>query len=284
MIHMRDNDQPQRRQRDLEAEIERRVTERTRELQRAKEAAEAELQRARKANQSKAEFLASMSHELRTPLNAVINFTEFVALGLLGPVNERQRDALNMATESGRHLLAMINDLLDITKIETGMLKLFPEANVDVRLLLPPVVEMTRSMMDDKPEVRLIADVDGDLPLIEADSRRLRQILLNLLSNAVKFTPHGSITLSVKNRDDHLLFCVSDTGIGIAAEEQERILQPFRQTEREARARIGMGLPIAQWLITAHGGRLWLESAPSEGSSFYFTLPTQSKHATRGVL
>jgi signal transduction histidine kinase len=225
----------------------------------------------------KSQFLASMSHELRTPLNAVLNFTEFVSLGLLGDVSEPQRDALGKALDSGKHLLALINDVLDMTKIEAGMLKLFVEENIDLTPELESAVAATQTLLKEKP-VTFVQDIDANLPLLVGDRRRIRQVLLNLLSNAAKFTEQGSVTMSVKIRNEELLFAVIDTGPGIPAEDQDLIFEPFKQTDTgiQHAAGTGLGLPISRRLVEAHGGRLWVESTPGDGAAFYFTLPIRS--------
>lgn len=236
----------------------------------------------------KSQFLASMSHELRTPLNAILNFTEFVALGMLGDVNDAQVDALNKSIDSGRHLLSLINDVLDMTKIESGMMKLFIETDIDLHKEVQPVIATAQTLLADKPEVRLVQDIDTDLPILSGDRRRIRQVLLNLVSNAVKFTEQGSITLAIKNRPDAVLFAVIDTGPGINLAEQPMIFEPFQQTETGIRhaGGTGLGLPISKRLVEAHGGRLWVESHVGEGAAFYFTIPLNSPatQSTRPVL
>lgn len=226
----------------------------------------------------KSQFLASMSHELRTPLNAILNFTEFVALGMLGDVNDAQVDALNKSIDSGRHLLSLINDVLDMTKIESGMMKLFIENDIDLHKEVEPVISTAQTLLADKPEVRLVQDIDAELPILSGDRRRIRQILLNLVSNAVKFTEQGSITLAIKNRPDEVLFAVIDTGPGINLADQPMIFEPFQQTETGIRhaGGTGLGLPISKRLVEAHGGRLWVESHVGEGAAFYFSLPLKS--------
>ncbi len=232
----------------------------------------------RAVDQMKSQFLASMSHELRTPLNAILNFTEFVSLGMLGVVNDKQKDALGKSLDSAKHLLSLINDVLDMTKIEAGMMKLFIEENIDLTNELNTIIATGKTLLQDKP-VTLIQDVDADLPLIVGDKRRIRQILLNLLSNACKFTEKGSVTLSVKKRQEELLFAVIDTGPGISPDDQEIIFEPFRQTEHGIRhaGGTGLGLPITKKLVEAHGGKLWLESDAGQGASFYLTLPIRSE-------
>ncbi len=231
----------------------------------------------RAVDQMKSQFLASMSHELRTPLNAILNFTDFVALGMLGEVNDAQRDALQKSLDSGRHLLSLINDVLDMTKIEAGMMTLFLEDDVDPHAEIQQVIAATHSLIADRP-ITFVKDIDADLPHMRVDRRRLRQMLLNLLSNAIKFTEQGSVTLSVKNRGDHLLFAVIDSGPGISEAEQAIIFAPFRQTERGVQhaGGTGLGLPITKRLAETHGGKLWLESTLGEGSAFFIELPVQA--------
>lgn len=232
----------------------------------------------RALDQMKSQFLASMSHELRTPLNAILNFTEFVSLGMLGEVNDKQKDALGKSLDSARHLLSLINDVLDMTKIEAGMMKLFIEDNIDLIPELNTLIATSQTLLGDKAVV-LITDIDPYLPRIVGDKRRIRQILLNLLSNACKFTEKGSITLSVKKRQDELLFAVIDTGPGISPDDQDIIFEPFRQTEQGVKhaGGTGLGLPITKKLIEVHGGKLWLESEVGQGASFYLTLPIHSE-------
>ncbi|MHB8627111.1 MAG: GAF domain-containing protein [Aggregatilineales bacterium] len=231
----------------------------------------------REVDNLKSQFLASMSHELRTPLNAILNFTEFVALGMLGTVNDQQRDALTKAISSGRHLLALINDVLDITKIEAGMMTLFIKENIDLYTELASVVAAARSLLADKP-VTFIQDIDSELPLMLGDRRRIRQILLNLLSNATKFTEKGSVTLSARHQGNQILFVVKDTGPGIALKDQASIFEPFVQAGSGVRhaGGTGLGLPISRQLAEAHGGKLWVESEPGKGAAFYVLLPVRS--------
>jgi signal transduction histidine kinase len=260
--------------RESEALLERRVTERTQELSVAKEEAEKAREQAEAADQLKSQFLASMSHELRTPLNAILNFTEMMGLGMVGPVTERQKDILAKSLNSGRHLLSLINDVLDVTKIQSGMLNLFIEENVNLYEEIETVAAVVETMVQDKP-VEFIQEVEEGLPLIRGDRRRIRQILLNLMGNAVKFTEAGRITLYVEQRGDDIYFAVSDTGPGIAPEKHTIIFEPFVQTETGVQHAngTGLGLPISRWLAEAHGGRLWLESEVGRGSIFHLLLP-----------
>ncbi|KAB2865781.1 MAG: HAMP domain-containing histidine kinase, partial [Anaerolineae bacterium] len=194
-----------------------------------------------------------------------------------GPLNERQRDALEKVLHSGRHLLSLINDVLDITKIEAGMMSLFVEDDVNLAQELVAVIATAETLIKDKP-IQFVTDIDEDLPVMMGDKRRIRQILLNLLSNAAKFTTQGSITLSVKKRENQILFMVSDTGPGIDPEDQSLIFEAFRQSKTglSSGGGTGLGLPITLRLVEAHGGRLWLESEPGDGATFFVTLPVSS--------
>ncbi|MCC7208406.1 MAG: HAMP domain-containing histidine kinase [Anaerolineae bacterium] len=227
----------------------------------------------RRQEQVKSAFLASMSHELRTPLNSVLNFSEFVASGMLGPVNSEQVEALHNVITSGEHLLGLINDVLDMTKIESGALELFIE-DVDLGAIVDNAVATAYGLIRDK-DVRLVVEIEPNLPIIRGDRRRLTQILLNLLSNAIKFTPSGSVTVNVQRCGDEIRLAVCDTGLGIAANDLETIFQPFRQAEHGKKEGhgTGLGLPICRNLAEAHGGRLWAESEEGRGSTFSVAIP-----------
>jgi signal transduction histidine kinase len=233
---------------------------------------------AEQANQAKGAFLSSMSHELRTPLNAIINFVEMVARGMIGPVNQDQVELLNQALHSSKHLLNLINDVLDISKIQAGQLTLFIEDQVSVHVEVEATLSIVGGLIQEKG-LQLIRDIDPHLPMISCDRRRLRQVLLNLISNAIKFTDRGTVTVSVKHQGQGLLFAVIDTGLGIPPEKQDLVFEPFIQTENGERQLqgTGLGLPISRSLIRAHGGELWVESEPGEGSAFFFTLPTERR-------
>jgi signal transduction histidine kinase len=263
--------------RNLNENLEKLVDERTRELREARDSAEAARERAEQADRVKSQFLASMSHELRTPLNSMLTFTQLLGMGTFGEVNEEQKSYLDKSLGSGRHLLSLINDVLDVTKIQSGMMRLFIEDDFDPAAEVKEVAEMAATLLEGKP-VKLVLDIDTGLPKLTCDKRRVRQVLLNLVSNAVKFTETGSITLSIKKRDDGILFAVIDTGPGIAMQEQTLIFNPFVQTETGIRhgGGTGLGLPISKSLVEAHGGKLWLESAPGEGAAFYALLPFES--------
>jgi signal transduction histidine kinase len=232
---------------------------------------------AERANTVKSAFLASMSHELRTPLNAVLNFSQFVSSGMLGPVNDEQIAMLEKITFSGKHLLSLINDVLDISKIEAGSLRLFVEEDVDLVPEAEAAADTGRALLEEKP-VKLQLEVAPDLPHILADKRRVRQILLNLVANACKFTESGSVTISLRSEDQEVHFSVKDTGPGIAPEDRETIFEAFRQTKigMTQGSGTGLGLTISKRLAEAHGGRLWLESEVGVGSTFHVVLPVHS--------
>ncbi len=226
----------------------------------------------------KSQFLASMSHELRTPLNSIIGFSEVLVDGLAGGLTADQREYIGNIHISGKHLLALINDVLDLSKMQAGRMTL------DWQLFdLQPVVTETRAIllpMIDRKHQHLIVDVPTDLPPVYADPFRLKQILINLLSNAHKFTPkEGQLTLRVRRAAEQaLLFSISDTGRGIPPAEQATIFEEFRRIENPDvfhEEGTGLGLAITQRLVDLQGGRIWVESAgtPGLGSTFYFMLP-----------
>lgn len=226
----------------------------------------------------KGQFFASVSHELRTPLNAILNLTEFVSLGILGPVTDEQQDALEKTLLSGQHLLSLINDVLEITRIEGGMMKLMIASDVDLLPEIREVFSTAKSLLKNKP-VQFLTDLPEDLPLVRVDRRRIKQILLNLVSNACKFTEKGSITFLISTQKDHILFRVMDTGPGIALEDQERIFHPFQQTDKGMQyvSGVGLGLAISSRFAQAHGGEITVTSQPGKGSTFTFTLPIRAE-------
>jgi signal transduction histidine kinase len=234
-------------------------------------------EQAEQADKVKSMFLASMSHELRTPLNAIINLTKFVGIGMYGPVNEEQADALKKTEASGKHLLELINDVLDISKIESGSLELFVENDIKIDEITRMAVETCRSLLVDKA-VDLSSEISADLPQLMGDEQRIRQVLFNLLSNACKFTEEGMVTIRAYQKDGEVQISVCDTGPGIEAEDHDAIFEVFRQSKAGLRkgGGTGLGLPISRRLVEAHGGRMWLESAPGKGSTFYVALPIVS--------
>ena len=265
--------------RELYDDLERRVDDRTRDLTAALEQNAALLRQLEEKGRAletvsrhKSEFLATMSHELRTPLNAIIGFSEVLRERMFGELNERQAEYLDDIHASGRHLLALIADVLDLSKVEAGRIELELD-DVDVRDCL----EMGLMMVGERARrggVRLECEVEASVGPVRADARRLRQVVFNLLANAVRFTPQGGVVRAVARREeDDLLIAVSDTGPGIAPGEQELIFETYRQGDAGDDEGTGLGLPLSRALVELHGGRLWVESRPGEGSTFVLALP-----------
>ena len=227
-----------------------------------------------KATRLKSEFLANMSHELRTPLHTIIGFSEVLSEELQGPLNDKQVHCINVIHKDALFLLQLINDILDLSKIESGKLNLRPE-RFDVATVLDQVLTSVRSLSSAKA-IRIESEVQPATTL-HADPVRFKQVIYNLLSNAVKFTPEaGKIRVEATPRDGFLEVVVSDNGIGIPKEEQETIFNKFYQTESGTRIGLegaGLGLAITKRLVVQHGGRIWVESERGKGSSFKFTVP-----------
>ena len=226
------------------------------------------------ASRHKSEFLANMSHELRTPLNAIIGFSEVLAERMFGEINDKQAEYLADILESGRHLLSLINDILDLSKIEAGRMELEP-----TEFNLPAAIENTLILVRERAHRRGIAlarTVDERLGTIRADERKVKQVLLNLLSNALKFTPEGGrIDVAAAVRDGAVEVSVTDTGVGIAPEDQAAVFEEFRQVGAASKKieGTGLGLAISRKFIELHGGRIRVQSEPGKGSTFAFTLP-----------
>jgi signal transduction histidine kinase len=234
-------------------------------------------QEAEAASRSKTEFLANMSHELRTPLNAIIGFSEVIKNELVGPLgSERYRHYAQDIHDSGHHLLEVINDILDISKVEAGEFELHEE-EIDVRNLIKQSVRLVRERAE-AAKIELAVDIDKDLPYLMIDQRLIKQSLINLLSNAVKFSPDGGrVTVrAMAELDDSILISVADTGIGIAEEDLPMILQPFAQVEGAFSRNFegtGLGLPLAKSFVEAHGGSLELHSILGEGTDVLLRFP-----------
>ena len=225
------------------------------------------------ASEHKSQFLATMSHELRTPLNAIIGFSEVLHEQMFGELNERQLAYVHDVLEAGKHLLSLINDVLDLAKIEAGRmeLELSPVA-------IPEILRSAVSMLSERAGrdgIALALETEPDEITITADERRVRQIVFNLVSNAVKFTPSGGhVDVSAIAQDGSVEIAVADTGPGIRPEELEKIFEEFEQaTDGRQVEGTGLGLPLSRKLVELHGGRLWVESEPGKGSTFRFTLP-----------
>jgi signal transduction histidine kinase len=248
-------------------ELERRVKERTQELQTANLELEA-------ASRHKSQFLASMSHELRTPLNAILGYTELIVDQIYGEVPERIRDVLERVDKSGRHLLGLINDVLDLSKIEAGELTL-SLSDYSMKEVVQTVITAVESLAAEK-KLALKVAVAPDLSPGRGDERRIVQVLLNLVGNAIKFTEVGEVRIQAQAADGAFLVSVSDTGSGIALGDQQKIFEEFQQIDDSAtktKGGTGLGLAIAKRIVEMHGGRIWVESTPGQGSTFWFTVP-----------
>ncbi len=226
------------------------------------------------ASRHKSEFLANMSHELRTPLNAIIGFSEVLAEGMFGEINEKQTEYLQDILESGRHLLSLINDILDLSKIEAGRMELELSD-----FHIPSAIENALILVRERASrrgIRLGHTIDTQLGMISGDERKVKQVLLNLLSNALKFTPEGGrIDVGARLHDHVAEVSVADTGIGIAPADQEAVFEEFRQVgaaDKKSEG-TGLGLALSRKFIELHGGRIWVKSQLGTGSTFTFTLP-----------
>jgi signal transduction histidine kinase len=265
------------RLRESYANLERRVADRTAELEEKSQQLEA-------ANRHKSEFLASMSHELRTPLNAIIGFSDVLLERMFGELNEQQEDYLRDILASGQHLLALINDVLDLSKIEAGHMELEP-SSFSLRETLESGLTMVRERAA-RHAIALELEMSTGLDEVEADERKVKQVVFNLLSNAVKFTPDGGrIVVSAAWDDRYVRIAVADTGVGIPAEDHERVFEEFLQSNAgptHTREGTGLGLSLARRFVELHGGRIWLESAVGIGSTFTFEIP--HRQAAAGAL
>jgi signal transduction histidine kinase len=250
-------------------ELEKRVVERTQELLYAKEAAES-------ADRLKSAFLATMSHELRTPLNSIIGFTGIILQRMVGPLNDEQIKQLNMVNNSARHLLDLINDVLDISKIEAGQLNVLNET-----FHLPASVEkviQSAQPLAEKKGLKLSVKIDPQIGLISSDRRRVEQILLNLISNAVKFTEKGFIDVACITAENKIIISVRDTGIGIKKEDMNKLFNAFQQIESGLTRKYdgtGLGLSISKKLAELLGGKIIVESVWDKGSTFSFILSSE---------
>ena len=228
------------------------------------------------ASQHKSDFLANMSHELRTPLNAIIGFSQVLREGMAGDVNEKQLEYLDDILSSGNHLLSLINDVLDLSKVEAGQVEL-ELAPFSLQEALERGVAMVRERAT-RGGVQVTLSANTDVDIVAGDQRRIRQVIFNLLSNAVKFTPSGgSVDVWATRVNGEVSVSVADTGRGIAAKDLRRVFEEFQQTEAgiEQGEGTGLGLALSKRLVELHGGRIWVDSELGTGSTFVFTLPAR---------
>ena len=235
------------------------------------------------ASRHKSEFLANMSHELRTPLNAIIGFSQVLKERMYGELNDRQAEYVDDVLTSGQHLLDLINDILDLAKVEAGRMELQPSI-----FSLPTALQTAISMVRERAVnhgLTLATEIDASVGLIEGDERKVKQIIFNLLSNAVKFTPEGGgVTLAARTVDDHVEISVRDTGVGISPEDQVRIFDEFYQVGGgKQQEGTGLGLALTRGLVELHRGRLTVQSAPGAGSTFTVLLPLNQATAADGA-
>jgi signal transduction histidine kinase len=257
--------------------LEQKVDARTSELATALSELDEKSRQLETASRHKSEFLANMSHELRTPLNAIIGFSQVLNEKLFGEVNDKQAEYLDDILTSGNDLLALINDILDLSKVEAGQIELEVGSFSLHEALARGVVMVREQAMSDGIHIAL--DESPSIDLVVGDERRIRQVIFNLLSNAVKFTPAGgTINVRAIRVDGVVRVCVADTGPGIAATDHNRIFEEFQQTETGIGRRegTGLGLALSKRFVELHGGRIWVESELGEGSTFMFTLPQRS--------
>ncbi|HXV97435.1 MAG TPA: ATP-binding protein [Anaerolineae bacterium] len=230
------------------------------------------------ADKLKSEFIATVSHELRTPLNSIIGFAKLLLKQKIGPLNQIQQTDISVIYDSAQHLLSLVNDILDLSKIEAGKIRLDAEW-FSIEEIIVGVMASTYILIEDKP-IELKEEIEPNLPQVFVDRGRIRQVVINILSNAAKFTDEGSITMQVrkitKNEQEFICFSVKDTGIGIATEDMDKVFEAFRQIDSSIARRAegtGLGMPISYRLVTLHGGDLWVESQAEQGSTFSFTIP-----------
>jgi signal transduction histidine kinase len=237
-----------------------------------------------RASQAKSEFLANMSHELRTPMNAILGFTEMILDEIYGEVPPDVRGPIQDVRTCGQQLLRLINDVLDLSKIEAGRMEL---SLTDYSV--PEVVETARTSLRSlaaEKGLEFTADVEPDMPLAYGDGKRITQCLTNLVGNALKFTKQGRVAIHARREGDEVIYSVADTGIGIPADHLDQIFGEFRQVDASISREFGgtgLGLSITKTFVELHGGRIWVESEPGRGSTFYFARPLRVAEATEVV-
>ena len=234
-------------------------------------------ERLKELDRLKSQFLANMSHELRTPLNSIIGFSRVILKGVDGPLTDMQQTDLQAVYDSGQHLLKLINDILDISKIQAGRMEISIE-DVNLHEIIEGVMSTAIALVKDKP-IELQQAIEPDLPILHGDGRRIRQVLLNLVGNAANFTEKGFIRVEAKATPSAVMISVADSGIGIAVDKQKTIFEEFTQVDGSSTRRsggTGLGLAISRHFVDMHGGRIWVESTAGEGATFYVTLPVEA--------
>jgi signal transduction histidine kinase len=222
------------------------------------------------------QFLANMSHELRTPLNAILGYTELILDNIYGEAPERMRQVIERVQTNGRHLLGLINDVLDLAKIEAGQLTL-SLADYSLKDIVDGVIIALEPLAVEK-RLAFKAEVPADLPTGRGDERRISQVLLNLVGNAIKFTDEGEVIITASAANGSFTIAVCDSGPGINPSDQARIFEEFQQADSSSTRRkggTGLGLSIAKRIVEMHKGRIWVKSALGEGSTFFFSLPVR---------
>jgi signal transduction histidine kinase len=234
------------------------------------------------ASKHKSQFLANMSHELRTPLNAILGYTELIVDGVYGDTPEKVQTALKRITTNGKHLLGLINDVLDLSKIEAGQLTL-SLADYSMKDVVHAVYGAVEPLAAEK-KLAFKAEIAPDLPTGHGDERRLTQVLLNLVGNAIKFTDEGKVTIQASASNGSFSVAVVDTGPGISEDDQKKLFQEFQQADSSTTKKkggTGLGLAISKKIVEMHGGQVRLESRPGAGSTFSFTVPTRAEQVKR---
>jgi signal transduction histidine kinase len=232
------------------------------------------------ASRLKSQFLANMSHELRTPLNSIIGFSKVLLKRLDGDLTGRQDAYVRSVHNSSRHLLELINSILDFSRVEAGKFDMRLE-KVDLHDIVEECIESSMPLVRDK-RVKIEQDIPVELPLVNADRTRVKQVILNLLSNAIKFTHSGRVLIHVRSEAEALHVSVSDTGIGISPGDLQRLFEPFQRLDNPLAQQAdgtGLGLAISKKFVELHRGRIWAESRESQGSTFHFTLPLNAAPA-----
>jgi signal transduction histidine kinase len=268
------------RMNNMSAEL-RRLYEEQREAARQLAALNSQLAR---ASQAKSEFLANMSHELRTPMNAILGFTEMILDDIYGEVPPDVRGPIQDVRTCGQQLLRLINDVLDLSKIEAGRMEL-SLTDYSVQEVVETARTSLRSLAAEKG-LEFTADVQPDIPIAHGDGKRITQCLTNLVGNALKFTKQGGVSIAARLEGDQVVYSVTDTGIGIPGDQLDHIFGEFRQVDSSISREFGgtgLGLSITKTFVELHGGRIWVESEPGRGSTFRFAVPLRIAEATEAV-